>query len=85
MNIHEYCPATSTERPTLCPSAHRGGDPPHLFLKKKNLDPRMLWVFELLMIVVFKLTEDFGKQRSPDASIHALKLKIKIHSDVAFL
>ena len=44
----------------------------------------MLWVFELL-IVVFKLTGDFGKQRSPDASIHALKFKIKIHSDVAVL
>ena len=45
----------------------------------------MLWVFELL-IVVFKLTEDLiGKQRSPDTSIHALKFKIKIHSDVAVL
>lgn len=82
MNIHEYFPETFTSPPTFYPFSP---PPPHLFFEKKNLDPRMLWVFELLMIVVFKLTEDFGKQRSPDASIHALKLKIKIHSDVAFL
>ena len=49
------------------------------------MDPPQPWVFELLLIVVFKLTEDFGKQRSPDESIHALKFKIKIHSNVAVL